>query len=59
MTHIESCARKIAEVAPASKIVVEKSTVPVKAAESIITILKANVKPGVKYQVSFYSIRLC
>lgn len=51
LTHIESCARKIAEVSPVSKIVVEKSTVPVKAAESIITILKANVKPGVKYQV--------
>ena len=29
----------------------EKSTVPVKAAESIINILKANQKPGVKYQV--------
>lgn len=51
LTHIESCARKIAEVAQESKIVVEKSTVPVKAAESIITILKANMKPGVKYQV--------
>ena len=34
-----------------SKIVVEKSTVPVRAAASIINILKANTKPGVSYQV--------
>lgn len=51
LKFIESCARRIAEVAQSSKIVVEKSTVPVKAAESISNILKANVKPGVKYQV--------
>ena len=41
----------IAEVSTKSKIVVEKSTVPVKAAESISNILRANLKPGVKYQV--------
>lgn len=52
LKYIESCARRIAEIAKSSKIVVEKSTVPVKAAESISSILKANVKPGVKYQVS-------
>ncbi|KAL3879780.1 hypothetical protein ACJMK2_032066 [Sinanodonta woodiana] len=51
LKYIEACARRIAEVAQKSKIVVEKSTVPVKAAESITDILKANVKPGVKYQV--------
>jgi hypothetical protein len=34
-----------------NKIVVEKSTVPVKAAESIAIILAANKKPGVNYQV--------
>ena len=33
------------------KIVVEKSTVPVKAAESIANILLHNIKPGVTYQV--------
>merc|ERR1712210_19188 len=33
------------------KIVVEKSTVPVKAAESISNILRHNIKPGVAYQV--------
>ena len=41
----------IADVSTQSKIVVEKSTVPVKAAESISNILRANLKPGVKYQV--------
>lgn len=48
---MESCARLIAEVSDRSKIVVEKSTVPVRAAASIINILKANTKPGVHYQV--------
>ncbi|RUS74635.1 hypothetical protein EGW08_017615 [Elysia chlorotica] len=51
LKYIESAARRIAEIAQNSKIVVEKSTVPVKAAESIANILSANVKPGVKYQV--------
>ncbi|KAK3738214.1 hypothetical protein RRG08_039625 [Elysia crispata] len=51
LKYIEAAARRIAEVAQNSKIVVEKSTVPVKAAESIANILSANVKPGVKYQV--------
>lgn len=41
----------IAQTAESSKIVVEKSTVPVKAAESVIQILKANQKSGVTYQV--------
>jgi len=42
----------IADIAQTSKIVVEKSTVPVKAAESVSTILRTNHKKGVKYQVS-------
>jgi len=41
----------IADIAQTSKIVVEKSTVPVKAAESVSTILRTNHKKGVKYQV--------
>ena len=57
LKFVESCARRIAEVAKSSKIVVEKSTVPVKAAESITNILKANVKPGIKYQVHRGSAR--
>lgn len=41
----------IAEIAQSNKIVVEKSTVPVRAAESIMNILKANQKSGVSYQI--------
>lgn len=46
LKFVEGCARMIADVAQNSKIVVEKSTVPVRAAESIMHILKANQKPG-------------
>lgn len=41
----------IANIAQSNKIVVEKSTVPVRAAESIMNILRANNKPGVSYQI--------
>lgn len=51
LRYIEAAARRIAEVAKTSKIVVEKSTVPVRAAESINSILKANTKPGISFQV--------
>lgn len=39
LKYIEAAARKIAEVAKESKIIVEKSTVPVKSAESIVKIM--------------------
>ena len=42
LRFIEKCARKIAEVAEDDKIVVEKSTLPVRTAESIKRILDAN-----------------
>lgn len=51
LKYVESAARMIAEIATENKIVVEKSTVPVRAAESIMKILRANHKPGVSYQV--------
>ncbi|KAG5678832.1 hypothetical protein PVAND_008466 [Polypedilum vanderplanki] len=51
LKHVEGCARLIANIAQSSKIVVEKSTVPVRAAESIMHVLKANNKPGVKYSI--------
>ena len=52
MHAIERVARNIAEsVTEGNKIVVEKSTVPVKAAEAIANILKANKKTGVNFQV--------
>ena len=51
LKFVEAASRNIAEtVETGFKIVVEKSTVPVKAAESIATILKAIKKPGVTYQ---------
>ena len=51
LKYVESAARMIAQIATNNKIVVEKSTVPVRAAESIMNILRANHKPGVSYQV--------
>ncbi|XP_029639029.1 UDP-glucose 6-dehydrogenase [Octopus sinensis] len=51
LKYIEGAARQIAEVAKSPKIVVEKSTVPVKAAESITNILRANIKSGLMYTI--------
>lgn len=51
LTYLESAARRISEVALSSKIVVEKSTVPVKAAESILNMLISNKRPDVDFQV--------
>ncbi|KAG8281311.1 hypothetical protein J6590_061645 [Homalodisca vitripennis] len=51
LKYVEGAARLIAGVATGHKIVVEKSTVPVRAAESIMNILKANQRPGVSYQI--------
>jgi UDPglucose 6-dehydrogenase len=48
--NCELCARKIAEVSISDKIVVEKSTVPVRTAEAIRRVLKSNSK-GLKFQV--------
>ncbi|XP_001627208.2 UDP-glucose 6-dehydrogenase [Nematostella vectensis] len=49
LKYIESAARHIADVAEGGKIIVEKSTVPVRAAESITRILSANADK--KFQV--------
>ncbi|XP_014220926.1 UDP-glucose 6-dehydrogenase isoform X1 [Trichogramma pretiosum] len=51
LKYVESAARMIADISAGDKIVVEKSTVPVRAAESIMNILRANHKPGVSYQI--------
>jgi len=48
--NCELCARKIAEVSTSDKIVVEKSTVPVRTAEAVSRVLKVNEK-GLKFQV--------
>jgi len=50
LRYIEKCARKIAEVAESDKIVVEKSTLPVRTAESIKRILESNSK-GRNFQI--------
>mmetsp|Transcript_33751 Transcript_33751/g.50039 ORF Transcript_33751/g.50039 Transcript_33751/m.50039 type:complete len:290 (-) Transcript_33751:895-1764(-) len=48
--NCEICARTIAEVADSDKIVVEKSTVPVRTAQAITRVLQSNDK-GIKFQV--------
>ena len=50
LRFIESVARTIAEVATSPKIIAEKSTIPVKTAETIKDILSAN-NNGVKFEV--------
>jgi UDPglucose 6-dehydrogenase len=51
LKYIESAARRIASLTKGRKIVVEKSTVPVKAAESIGRIFEANRIEGVELEV--------
>lgn len=48
--NIELCARTIARVSESDKIVVEKSTVPVKTAETLRRVLNANTGP-VNFQI--------
>ncbi len=50
LRFIESVARSIAEHADRGKIIVEKSTIPVKTADTITAILAANTR-GLKFQV--------
>ncbi|MGE4585745.1 MAG: UDP-glucose 6-dehydrogenase [Mangrovibacterium sp.] len=50
LKYVELCARQIAELANEDKIVVEKSTLPVRTAQSIKTILKNNGK-GYHFEV--------
>ena len=49
--YIELCARSIAEHATSSKIVIEKSTVPARTAQTLDTILSHNSKEGISFQV--------
>jgi UDPglucose 6-dehydrogenase len=50
-SYVELATRQIAKVATSSKIVVEKSTVPCRTAESMRTILEANSKPGCRFDI--------
>lgn len=51
LRYIESAARLIAEVSEGNKIIVEKSTIPVKTASAIKSILAANCPGGATFQV--------
>jgi UDPglucose 6-dehydrogenase len=51
LRYIESAARLIAEVSEGHKIIVEKSTIPVKTATAIKSILAANSPNGATFQV--------
>ncbi|KAJ1456970.1 UDP-glucose/GDP-mannose dehydrogenase family, NAD binding domain-containing protein [Pelagophyceae sp. CCMP2097] len=49
--NCELCARTIAKVSTSSKIVVEKSTVPVRTSDAVRSVLDHGAAPGVKFQV--------
>ncbi|EIW71353.1 UDPglucose 6-dehydrogenase [Tremella mesenterica] len=51
LNYLQLATRRIAEVSNSSKIVVEKSTVPCRTAESMRTILEANSKPGCTFDI--------
>ena len=46
LIYVEKCARRIAKIARSNKIVVEKSTLPVRTAESILRIFQASPNDG-------------
>ncbi|KAL0945764.1 hypothetical protein HGRIS_012053 [Hohenbuehelia grisea] len=51
LNYVELATRRIAAVAESNKIVVEKSTVPCRTAESMRTILEANSKPNCRFDI--------
>lgn len=51
LRYIESAARMIAEVSKGHKIIVEKSTIPVRTATAIRTIISANTSNGATFEV--------
>ncbi|KAF8895883.1 UDP-glucose/GDP-mannose dehydrogenase [Gymnopilus junonius] len=51
LNYVELATRRIATVATSSKIVVEKSTVPCRTAESMRTILEANSRPNCRFDI--------
>jgi UDPglucose 6-dehydrogenase len=50
LSHIEACARRIAQVSRGDKTIVEKSTLPVRTAESLKRVLHANSN-GYRFEV--------
>ncbi len=51
LKYVEACAKKIAKVAKTNKIIVEKSTLPVRTAEKIKEILIKNGRSNVKFEI--------
>jgi UDPglucose 6-dehydrogenase len=51
LTYVKECAKKIAEISNSDKIVVEKSTLPVKTAEMIKEVLNSNSKSEINFEV--------
>ena len=51
LAYVESATRRIAKVAKSSKIVIEKSTVPCRTAESMRTILDANSREHIRFDL--------
>ncbi|KAI9363729.1 UDP-glucose/GDP-mannose dehydrogenase family, NAD binding domain-containing protein [Pilaira anomala] len=51
LAYVEAATRRIAQVSTSSKIVVEKSTVPCRTAESMRAILEANCTSDVKFDI--------
>ncbi|KAI9340423.1 UDP-glucose/GDP-mannose dehydrogenase family, NAD binding domain-containing protein [Zopfochytrium polystomum] len=51
LAYVEAATRRIAGVARSSKIVVEKSTVPCRTAESMRVILEANSRDGIRFDI--------
>ncbi|RKO99942.1 hypothetical protein CXG81DRAFT_27322 [Caulochytrium protostelioides] len=51
LAYVEAATRRIAAVAQSSKIVVEKSTVPCRTAESMRRILEANSRDAIRFEI--------
>jgi len=51
LCYIESACRSIVKASKSDKIVVEKSTVPCRTAESVLSILQSNTQGDIKYEV--------
>ncbi|KAJ3112779.1 UDP-glucose 6-dehydrogenase 1 [Physocladia obscura] len=51
LAYVEAATRRIALVAQSSKVIIEKSTVPCRTAESMRKILDANHRPGVTFDI--------
>ena len=56
LKFVELCARQIAKVSKSDKIVIEKSTLPVRTAEKIKEILIKKGNKGIRFEISYWNI---